>query len=88
MRLLDARALVNNGQAKLVEYIDERSLPKYAILSHTWGAVGEEVVFEDIKPGVKVPEVVCLGGSGVFNDKHLHLYGCGARSRPCEGGLV
>jgi hypothetical protein len=30
----------------LVEYDDDR-IPRYAILSHTWGADGEEVTFKD-----------------------------------------
>lgn len=49
MKLLDARALVETGSARLVEYIDERSLPPYAILSHTWGQPTEEVLFEDVQ---------------------------------------
>lgn len=48
MRLIDTRALVKDGSAKLVEFIDERSMPLYAILSHTWGRPDEEVLFEDV----------------------------------------
>lgn len=50
MRLIDTQALVKEGSTKLVEYIDERRLPPYAILSHTWGLPNEEVLFEDVQP--------------------------------------
>lgn len=48
MRLIDTQALVEQGSAKLVEYIDERALPPFAILSHTWGRPEEEILFEDV----------------------------------------
>jgi hypothetical protein len=35
---------------KLVEY-EENDLPQYAVLSHTWGADGEEVTFKDFTEG-------------------------------------
>jgi hypothetical protein len=41
MRLLDTKTL------ELKTFLDERNVPKYAILSHTWGE--EEVTFEDLK---------------------------------------
>jgi hypothetical protein len=44
MRLLVDRG---HGDLSLVEYYDE-NIPDYAILSHTWGADGEEVTFEDV----------------------------------------
>ena len=48
MRLLQQQA---NGDTDfgLVEFIDD--IPPYAILSHTWGADHEEVVFKDIYKG-------------------------------------
>ncbi|CAN9198855.1 unnamed protein product [Alternaria alternata] len=48
MRLLQQQA---NGDTdfSLVEFIDD--IPPYAILSHTWGADHEEVVFKDIYKG-------------------------------------
>lgn len=49
MRLLDADALIYDNEARLAEFIDERSLPKYAILSHTWEK--GEVLFHDIALG-------------------------------------
>ncbi|KAI8297945.1 Vegetative incompatibility protein HET-E-1 [Colletotrichum sp. SAR11_59] len=41
MRLLDTRSF------ELAEFVD--NVPKYAILSHTWGA--EEVLFDDLQGG-------------------------------------
>lgn len=49
MRLLDAWTLIYDGEAELVEFVDEQSLPPYAILSHTWAE--EEVLFHDIALG-------------------------------------
>lgn len=48
MRLLDARALIHEGVARLVDDV-EVGHPQYAILSHRWSS--EEVLFEDIKLG-------------------------------------
>jgi hypothetical protein len=42
MRLLEDRG---HGNLSLVEYYD--NIPRYAILSHTWGSDGEEVTFKD-----------------------------------------
>jgi ankyrin repeat protein len=47
MRLL---RLEDNGVFSLVEYIG-RNIPRYAILSHTWGADHEEVTFRDLTEG-------------------------------------
>ena len=47
MRLLVHRA---HDDWKLVEYHD-KNIPRYAILSHTWGADGEEVTFKDLMEG-------------------------------------
>jgi hypothetical protein len=46
MRLLHA---TGDDDFSLVEYIDD--IPRYAILSHTWGADYEEVTFKDIYKG-------------------------------------
>ena len=39
-----------HGSLNLVEYYDN-SIPRYAILSHTWGSDGEEVTFKDFMEG-------------------------------------
>jgi hypothetical protein len=43
------RLLVDQGDGnlRLEEYYDN-SIPRYAILSHTWGADGEEVTFKEL----------------------------------------
>jgi hypothetical protein len=51
MRLLED---VGQGNLKLVEKYDE-DIPRYAILSHTWGADGDEVTFGDTAPGQNSP---------------------------------
>lgn len=38
------------GELDIVSF-DDRSIPPYAILSHTWGADAEEVTFADIQTG-------------------------------------
>jgi hypothetical protein len=45
MRLLQRNS---TGQVSLTEDLNGDSIPKYTILSHTWGADIEEVTFEDI----------------------------------------
>ena len=47
MRLLK---LNDDGEFSLVEYIGDE-VPRYAILSHTWGADDEEVTFKDLMKG-------------------------------------
>jgi Heterokaryon incompatibility protein (HET) len=47
MRLLKD---TGHGDLSLVEY-DDDTIPRYAILSHTWGADGEEVTFKDLAEG-------------------------------------
>jgi hypothetical protein len=42
--------LEENGDFSLVGYVSN-DLPRYAILSHTWGSDEEEVTFQDIKNG-------------------------------------
>lgn len=49
MRLLDAEALIYDNVAELVNFPDESTAPRYAILSHTWDH--EEVLFEEIGLG-------------------------------------
>jgi hypothetical protein len=48
MRLL---RIQENGGFSLVEYMDEREIPPFAILSHRWGADHEEVTLKDIVEG-------------------------------------
>jgi hypothetical protein len=46
MRLLQRSG---DGEFSLTEYFGDRDeLPPYAILSHTWGADGDEVTFEGL----------------------------------------
>lgn len=44
MRLLNAKTL------NFEEFMNEKSFPKYAILSHTWGS--EEVTYQDMRDGL------------------------------------
>jgi Heterokaryon incompatibility protein (HET) len=44
MRLLELKA---HGEFSLTEFVGD-NIPPYAILSHTWGADGEEVTFKDL----------------------------------------
>ncbi|KAF2028685.1 HET-domain-containing protein, partial [Setomelanomma holmii] len=49
MRLLQRH---DDGRISLTEDIfDERTIPAYAILSHTWGATDDEVTFADLTNG-------------------------------------
>jgi hypothetical protein len=48
MRLLQYDS---NGEISLTDLTAVENLPHYAILSHTWGADGKEVTFEDITHG-------------------------------------
>ena len=47
MRLL---RLKDDGEFSLVEYVG-RNIPRYAVLSHTWGMDDEEVTFKDLLDG-------------------------------------
>src|SRR2546421_5738839 len=47
MRLLKVE---DDGEFSLTEFIGDK-IPRYAILSHTWGADGEEVIFKDLMEG-------------------------------------
>jgi hypothetical protein len=44
MRLLNAKTL------SFEEFMNEKTIPKYAILSHTWGA--EEVTYQELRDGI------------------------------------
>jgi hypothetical protein len=45
-----AGAVQGNAEFDLNEFFDD-NIPTYAILSHTWGANGEEVTFKDMMRG-------------------------------------
>src|ERR1700722_15908795 len=47
MRLLK---LKDDGEFSLIEFVGN-NIPRYAILSHTWGADDEEVTFKDLMEG-------------------------------------
>src|ERR1700679_4052223 len=47
MRLL---RLKDGGELSLVEFVG-KNIPRYAILSHTWGVDYEEVTFKDLMDG-------------------------------------
>ncbi|KAF2198480.1 HET-domain-containing protein, partial [Delitschia confertaspora ATCC 74209] len=53
MRLLQ---LKENGTFSLTKYADDKT-PKYAILSHTWGAEDEEVNFKDMERGTATSKI-------------------------------
>jgi len=40
--------LINASSREIVPFIDDGKIPRYAILSHTWGR--EEVKFQDLYP--------------------------------------
>jgi hypothetical protein len=44
--------LDDSGRLTLIGPLN-RDIPEYAILSHTWGADGEEVTYEDMIKGVR-----------------------------------
>jgi hypothetical protein len=48
MRFLEGN---NNGEFSLTKDFVGDNIPKYAILSHTWGEDTEEVTFEDMTNG-------------------------------------
>ncbi|OCL00662.1 HET-domain-containing protein [Cenococcum geophilum 1.58] len=48
MRLLER---TNNGELRLTDDMANDDIPKYGILSHTWGARGQEVTLEDLING-------------------------------------
>lgn len=64
----------NTREFSLTEdLVDDKAIPPYAILSHTWGADAEEVTFEDMtngtgkdKPGYK--KIQFCGEQAAQND--------------------
>ena len=48
MRLLERN---NGGAFSLTKDFGDDDIPRYAILSHTWGADTEEVTFKDLMDG-------------------------------------
>lgn len=60
--------LEEDGEFGLVEYIGS-DIPPYAILSHTWGADGEEVLFKDI-----------VNGSGKSKAGYVKIQFCGRQA--------
>lgn len=49
MRLIDVDSLIYDDEPRLVDFADEKKLPKYAILSHRWEE--EEVLYQDFVLG-------------------------------------
>ncbi len=72
MRLLQRNSA---GQFSLTEDLIDDSIPKYAILSHTWGADIEEVTFEDM-----------INGTGEKKPGYEKIQFCGEQAR--QDGLV
>jgi ankyrin repeat domain-containing protein 50 len=68
MRLLKRQS---DGAFRLTERITDDDIPQhpYAILSHTWGPVGEEVIFEDL-----------LGGSVKHKAGYRKIQFCGEQA--------
>jgi hypothetical protein len=59
--------LLNAETRELEEFLDEKNVPDYAILSHTWGRPGDEVKLQELgdpevqkKPGYQKIEYSCL----------------------------
>jgi Heterokaryon incompatibility protein (HET) len=67
MRLLkfDSR-----GELRLTKNLDEKDIPCYAILSHTWGADDDEVTFKDLE-----------NGSGKIKAGYAKILFCGEQAR-------
>lgn len=65
------RLLTYNEDDKLtIECLDDAQVPRYAILSHTWGEEDEEVTFADI-----------TNGNGVGKEGYEQIRFCGAQAR-------
>ena len=60
----------NRGELTLTENFDEKDIPCYAILSHTWGADDDEVTFDDLK-----------NGSGKSKAGYTKIRFCGEQAR-------
>jgi hypothetical protein len=54
MRLLEYN---NDSELSLTEDFVSGEIPKYAILSHTWGADTEEVIYRDVIDGTRKNKV-------------------------------
>jgi hypothetical protein len=65
MRLL---RLDNDGKISLIEFIGD-DIPRYAILSHTWGADDEEVTYKDL-----------VGGTGMSKAGYSKIRFCGKQA--------
>jgi hypothetical protein len=66
MRLLEVD---HNGNFSLTEFTGD-SVPPYAILSHTWGAAGDEVTYKDVKED-----------SGAHKHGYAKIEFCGERAK-------
>lgn len=69
MRLLQHNGA---GEFRLTEDFGSRKIPGYAILSHTWGADGEEVTYRDL---------IDYTGKNKYGER---IRFCGERAR-CDG---
>ncbi|TAQ90799.1 hypothetical protein B7494_g866 [Chlorociboria aeruginascens] len=69
MRLLTCNS---DGEFSLTEHFGD-NMPRYAILSHTWGADGEEVTFHDL-----------VNGTGKHKEGYNKIRFCGEQAR-CDG---
>ncbi|TGO66537.1 hypothetical protein BOTNAR_0059g00190 [Botryotinia narcissicola] len=67
MRLLECNS---EGQFVLVRNIDGNDVPKYAILSHTWGADTDELTFQDL-----------MNGTGQGKSGYRKLQFCGEQAK-------
>lgn len=54
--------LINTTTLELENFQDLRTVPSYAILSHTWGADGEEVSFQEMNAKPRAPETTAKPG--------------------------
>jgi hypothetical protein len=43
----------DDSEFSLIKFIGD-NIPRYAILSHTWGADGEEITFKDLMKGTRL----------------------------------
>ncbi|KAI9859115.1 MAG: hypothetical protein M1813_007071 [Trichoglossum hirsutum] len=74
MRLL---RLEDDGEFSLVEFVG-KNIPRYAILSHTWGLDDEEVTFDNLMNGVGKSQAgyhkICFCGKQAANDGLRHFW--------------
>ena len=61
----------DDGEFSLVEFVG-KNIPRYAILSHTWGADDEEVTFKDLVDGISKSKAgyskICFCGKQAADD--------------------